>query len=200
MILKCDSELAHKMGPGGGQERVDGTHHTGELSCGREPCGMDALGQQSTRLERQVRVLRRGLHRRLVPKVSWKHTMMAWLVEHAADRLINLQVWRSWTNRVRTSERKEVQAGDGRVQWGGSLRIQSEGKVKDETVGSEVGRRVLPGQWWRIEAAVIGTQDGILRVRLVGWVEIGDGTVKDSNMFEELRGSGLSSRVRSMRA
>ena len=67
--------------PGGVQEKADGTHQTGGEFSGR---AVHAIGEQ-------VRVLRRGLHRRLGPKVSWKHTMMAWLVEHAADVLSTYQ-------------------------------------------------------------------------------------------------------------
>ena len=38
-----------------------------------------------------------------------------------------------------------------------------------------------------------------VRVRFVVWVVIEDGIVKDLNKCEEFRGSGIPSRVRSMR-
>ena len=62
------------------------------------------------------------------------------------------------------------------------------------------GEGFFLGKWWRTREAVIGTKDAFfVRVRFVVWVVIEDGIVKDLNKYEEFRGSGIPSRVRSMR-
>ena len=111
----------------------------------------------------QVRVLRRGLERRLGLKVSGKHPVMAWLVEHAADVLSKYQVGddgRTAYERLKgkKSQQETVEFGE-KVHYRYNLKARS----KDEKLEVKWSEEFFLGKWWRTGEAVIGTKDGILR-------------------------------------
>ena len=93
VILKCDGEPAVKSV----QEEVKRRRTEATMlensavgdsrANGRAEIAVLAIGEQ-------VRVLQRGLERRLGLKVSWKHPVMAWLVEHSADVFFKIPGWR----------------------------------------------------------------------------------------------------------
>ena len=88
MILKCDGELALKSI----QEEVKRRRPEPTI-LENSPVGDSRANGAAERavqaIGEQVRVQRRGLEQRLGLKLSGKHPVMSWLVEHAADLTIS---------------------------------------------------------------------------------------------------------------
>ena len=91
IILKCDGEPALKSVQEEVKRRrpeptiLENSPVGDSRSNGAAERAVQAVGEQ-------VRVLRRGLEQRLGVKLSGKHPVMAWLVEHAADLISRFQV------------------------------------------------------------------------------------------------------------
>ena len=122
VILKCDGEPALKSV----QEEVkrkrpeptilENSPVGDSRSNGAAERAVQAIGEQ-------VRVLRRGLEQRLGLKLSGKHPVTSWLVEHAADLLSRYQVGDDGRTGYERLKGEEVQAGDGGVRREGPLSL-----------------------------------------------------------------------------
>ena len=160
--MKCDGDPALKSV----QEEVK-RRRTESTVLENSPVGDSRANGSAERavqaIGEQVRVLRRGLERRLGLKVSGKHPVMAWLVEHAADVLSKNQVGGDGRTayellKGKKSQQETVEFGE-KVHYRYNLKARS----KDEKLEVKWGEGFFLGKWWRSGEAVIGTKDGILR-------------------------------------
>ena len=170
VVLKCDGEPALKSVQEEVKRRrpeptiLENSPVGDSRSNGAAEQAVQAVGEQ-------VRVLRRGLEQRLGVKLSGKHPVMSWLVEHAADLLSRYQVGddgRTGYERLKGKKCKMEM-----VEFGEKVHYRFNPKSKPKEAKLEVkwGEGFFLGKWWRTGEAVIGTQDGILRagsIRRVG--------------------------------
>ena len=170
VVLKCDGEAALKsIQDEVRRQRAEPTilenSPVGDSRAnGAAERAVQALGEQ-------VRVLRRGLEQRLGLRLSGKHPVTAWLVEHAADLLSKYQVgndgktgYERWKGKPYRSE--EIEFGE-KVHY----RLNLKAKSNREKLEVRWGEGFYLGRWWRTGEAIIGAAGGTLRagtVRRVG--------------------------------
>ena len=170
VILKCDGEPALKSV----QEEVKRRREDPTIlenspvgdsrSNGVAERAVQALGEQ-------VRVLRRGLEQRLGVKLSGKHPVTAWLVEHSAELLSRYLVGEDGRTGYERLKGKKYQGET--VEFGEKVhyRLNLKAKQKDTKLEVKWGEGFFLGKWWRTGEAVIGTANGILlagTIRRVG--------------------------------
>ena len=170
VILKCDGEAALKsIQDEVRKQRAEPTilenSPVGDSRAnGAAERAVQALGEQ-------VRVLRRGLEQRLGLKLSGKHPITAWLVEHAADLLSKYQVgddgrtgYERWKGKPFHGE--EIEFGE-KVHYRENLKA----RAKQNKLEIRWGEGFYLGRWWRTGEAVVGTIGGTFRagtIRRVG--------------------------------
>ena len=113
-----DSDVWRRVGfeehPGGGDEETDRPSFLENSLAG--DIRADGVAERAAHaIGEQDRVFRRGFEPRLALKVSTKHPLMAWLVEHAADFLSTYHFGDEERKAPRATEGKEVATRDGRV-------------------------------------------------------------------------------------
>ena len=170
IILKCDGEAALKTI----QEAVR-SRRNGKTVLENSPVGDSRSNGAAERavqaVAEQVRVIRRGLEVRLGLKLSCKHPVTCWLVEHCADLISKYQVgddgktaYERWKGKRFTLE--ELEFGE-KVHY----RLNMKGKAKQDKLEVRYGEGFYLGRWWRTGEAVVGTASGAVRagtVRRVG--------------------------------
>ena len=170
MILKCDGEPALKSV----QEEVK-RRRSEQTILENSPVGdsrSNGVAERAVQaIGEHVRVLRRGLEQRLGVKLSSKHPVTAWLVEHAADLLSRFHIGddgRTGYERLKGKRCKEEMAEFGeKVHY----RYNPKAKTKDDKMEARWGEGFYLGRWWRTGEAIIGTHEGVRRagtIRRVG--------------------------------
>ena len=171
IILKCDGEAALKTI----QEVVRHRRENGKTILENSPVGDSRANGAAERavqsVSEQVRVIRRGLEQRLGLKLSCKHPVLSWLVEHSADLISKYQVgddgktaYERWKGKKFTLE--EVEFGE-KVHY----RLNLKNKPQQEKLEVRYGEGFYLGRWWRTGEAIVGTSEGVFRagtVRRVG--------------------------------
>ena len=171
VILKCDGEPALKSI----QEVVRNRRENGKTILENSPVGDSRANGAAERavqsVSEQVRVIRRGLEQRLGLKLSCKHPVMTWLVEHSADLISKYQVgedgktaYERWKGKRFTME--EVEFGE-RIHY----RLNAKNKAQQEKLEVRYGEGFYMGRWWRTGEALVGTPKGVMcagTVRRVG--------------------------------
>lgn len=185
VILKCDGEPALKSV----QEEVKRRRPEPTI-LENSPVGDSRANGAAERavqaIGEQVRVLRRGLEQRLGLKLSGKHPVMSWLVEHAADLLSRYQVGddgRTGYERLKGKKCKQEM-----VEFGEKVhyRYNPKAKAKDEKLEVKWGEGFFLGKWWRTGEAVIGSHEGILRAGTIR--RVGGHRRWDREGLEQVRG------------
>ena len=170
IILKCDGEPALKTI----QEEVQ-KQRPEKTILENSPVGDSRANGAAERavqaLAEQVRVLRRGLEQRLGLRLSGKHPVTAWLVEHAADVLSKYQVGDDGKTGYERWKGKPYRGEE--IEFGEKIHYRENIKARPKQNKLEVrwGEGYYMGRWWRTGEAVVGTAAGILRagtVRRVG--------------------------------
>ena len=171
VILKCDGEAALKTI----QEVVRNRREKGKTVLENSPVGDSRANGAAERavqsVSEQVRVIRRGLEQRLGLKLSSKHPVMTWLVEHSADLISKYQVgedgktaYERWKGKRFTME--EIEFGE-KIHY----RMNMKNKTQQEKLEARYGEGFYMGRWWRTGEALVGTPEGVIRagtVRRVG--------------------------------
>jgi hypothetical protein len=171
VILKCDGEAALKSI----QEVVRNRREKGKTVLENSPVGDSRANGAAERavqsVSEQVRVIRRGLEQRLGLKLSCKHPVMTWLVEHSADLISKYQVgedgktaYERWKGKRFTME--EIEFGE-KIHY----RLNMKNKAQQEKLEVRYGEGFYMGRWWRTGEALVGTPEGVVRagtVRRVG--------------------------------
>jgi hypothetical protein len=172
IILKCDGEPALKTI----QEAVRVRRSGGNTILENSPVGDSRSNGAAERavqsISEQVRVVRRGLEQRLGLRLSAKHPVTAWLVEHCADLISKYQVgddgktaYERWKGNYFTLE--EIEFGEKiHYRLNNTKASQKQHKLEIRFV-----ERFYLGRWWRTGEAVVGTSGGVIRagtVRRVG--------------------------------
>ena len=170
VILKCEGEAALKSI----QDEVK-KKRSEKTVLENSPVGDSRANGAAERavqaLAEQVRVLRRGLEQRLGLRLSGKHPVTAWLVEHAADLLSKYQVGDDGKTGYERWKGKRFQGEE--IEFGEKIHYRENLKARAKQTKLEIrwGEGFYLGRWWRTGEAVIGRTEGILRagtVRRVG--------------------------------
>ena len=170
VILKCDGEPALK----NVQDEVK-KQRAQKTILENSPVGDSQANGAAERavqaVAEQVRVLRRGLEQRLGVRLSGKHPVTAWLVEHAADLLSKYQIGDDGKTGYERWKGKRFQQEE--VEFGEKIHYRENLKARAKQLKLEArwGEGFYLGRWWRTGEAIIGTASGILRggsIRRVG--------------------------------
>ena len=185
VILKCDGEPALKSV----QEEVK-KQRAEKTILENSPVGDSRTNGAAERaaqaIAEQVRVLRRGLEQRLGLRLSGKHPVTAWLVEHAADLLSKYQVGDDGKTGYERWKGKKFQQEE--IEFGEKIHYRENLKARSKQLKLEPrwGEGFYLGRWWRIGEAIVGAASGILRAGTVR--RVGGHRRWDREGLEQVRG------------
>jgi hypothetical protein len=170
VILKCDGEPALKSVQNE-VKRIRADTTIVENSPVGDSRANGAAERAVQAIGEQVRVLRCGLEQRLGVKLSGKHPVMAWLVEHGADLLSRYVVGED--GRTGYERLKGKKCTTEAVEFGEKVhyKLNMKAKSKDDKMEAKWDEGFYLGRWWRTGEAIVGTPGGIRRagtIRRVG--------------------------------
>ena len=164
IILKCDGELALRSV----QEEVKRRREKPtvlENSPVEDSKANGAAERAVQAVEEQVRVLRHALELRLEVKLSGKHPVIYWLVEHAADILSKFLVGEDGKTGYERVKGKKY-SGDV-VEFGEKVHYRQRKKARSDKMEARWEEGFYFGRLWRTNEAIVGTEHGIVKASAI---------------------------------
>ena len=116
-----------------------------------------------------MRVVRHGLEKRLGMKISGKHPVVCWLIEHASDLLSKYQVGEDGKTGYQRLKGKKYRGDE--VEFGEKVHYRLKKGARQEKLESRWAEGFYLGKLWRTGEAIIGTKSGVHKsgpIRRVG--------------------------------